>query len=43
MLKEIKELKPALNRTRATGKINTRKLVPYPGLAVYMQDGATPH
>ena len=38
-----KELKPALNGTRTTGKINTRKLVPYPGLAVFMQDGATPH
>ena len=38
-----KELKPALNRTRTTGKINSRKLVPYPGLAVFMQDGATPH
>ena len=38
-----KELKPALNRKRTTGKINTRKLVPYPGLAVFMQDGATPH
>ena len=38
-----KELKPALNRTRTTGKINTRKLVPYPGLAVFMQNGATPH
>ena len=37
-----KELKPALNRTRTTGKINSRKLVPYPGLAVFMQDGATP-
>ena len=38
-----KELKPALNRTRKTGKINTRKLVSYPDLAVFMQDGATPH
>ena len=38
-----KELKPALNRTRTTGKINTRKLVPNPALAVFMQDGATPH
>ena len=38
-----KDLKPALNRSRSTGKINTRKLVPYPGLAVFMQDGATPH
>ena len=36
-----KELKSALDRTRTTGKINTRKLVPYPGLAVLMQDGAT--
>ena len=38
-----KELKPALNRTRLTGKINSRRMVPYPGLAVFMQDGATPH
>ena len=38
-----KELKPALNRTSTNGKINTRKLLPYPGLAVFMQDGATPH
>ena len=38
-----KELKPALNRTRTTGKINTQKLLPYPGLAVFMHDGATPH
>ena len=38
-----KKLKPALNPTRTTGKINTRNLVPYPGLAVFMQDGATPH
>ena len=38
-----KEFKPALNCTRTTGKINSRKLVPYPGLAVFMQDGATPH
>ena len=38
-----KELKPALNRTRITGKISARKLVPYPGLAVFTQDGATPH
>ena len=37
------ELKPALNRSRITGKIHTRKLVPYPGLAVFMQDGAPPH
>ena len=37
-----KELKPALNHTRTTGKI-TQKLVPCPGLAVFMQDGATPH
>ena len=37
------ELKPALNRTRITGKIHTRKLVPYPGLAVFMQDWAPPH
>ena len=39
----LKELKPALNNTRKTGKINTWQLVPYPGLAVVMQDGATPH
>ena len=38
-----KELKPPLNLTRTTGKNNSRKLVPYPGLAVFMQDGATPH
>ena len=38
-----KDLKPAINRTRTTGKINTWKLVPYPGLVVFMQDGATPH
>ena len=38
-----KELKPALNRTRTTGKINTRKLVPYPGLAVFTQDWTTQH
>ena len=38
-----KWLNAALNRTRTTGKINTWKLVPYPGLAVFMQDGATPH
>ena len=37
-----KELKPALNSTRTTGKINSWKLLPYPGLAVFMQDGATP-
>ena len=36
-----KELKPALNRTRTTGKINTRKLV-LPGLAVFIQDGGYP-
>ena len=38
-----KELKPPLNLTRTTGKNNSRKLVPYPGLAVFMQDGATSH
>ena len=39
----IKERKPALTHTRKTGKINTPLLVPYPGLAMFMQDGATPH
>ena len=38
-----KELKPVLNRTRFVGRIDQRRLVPYPGLAVFMQDGATPH
>ena len=38
-----KKLKPPLNLTRTTGKNNSRKLVPYPGLAVIMQDLATPH
>ena len=37
------KLKPVFNRTRITGKNHTRKLVPYPGLAVFMQDGAPPH
>ena len=36
-----KPLKTALNRTRITGKISARKLVPYPGLAVFMQVWAT--
>ena len=38
-----KELKRALNRTGSTGRIDQRRLVPYPGLAVFMQDGAPPY
>ena len=38
-----KGIKPALNRTRSTGRIDQRRLVPYHGMAVFMQDGATPH
>ena len=38
-----RELKPALMRTRSIGRIDQRRLVPYPGQAVFMHDGATPH
>ena len=38
-----KERKPCINRKRIFGKIHTSKLIPYPGLAVFMQNGATPH
>jgi transposase len=38
-----KELKPALNRQKNTGRIDERKLVQYPGHATFVQDGATPH
>ena len=41
-IEHILKKEPALNRIRTTGTINTQKLVPYPGLAVFMQDGGYP-
>lgn len=38
-----KDLKPPLNRQKNTGRIDERKLVQYPGHAMLVQDGATPH
>ena len=36
-------MKPALSRQKLTGAMDERKMVPYPGRAVFQQDGATPH